>query len=205
MSKQNTINGQINLLTTDIKTYLNLRLNLIGLVLSKRIATLSSLILTALIITGLASLVILMLSFAFVFWYGQKVGAYYQGFLIMALAYALVGLIVFLGRKKFFVDPVIEKINEKLSANDFAGTGTALPTKAGNIDDQIIWLTKEVDECEKNIQADFESFTDSIQPSAILKNLFTDLISSPTLVITLIDLALKFLRKNKKEDGNEQP
>ncbi len=204
MPKQNTINGQINLLTTDIKTYLNLRLNLIGLVLSKRIATLSSLIITALIITGLASLVILMLSFAFVFWYGQKVGAYYKGFLIMALAYALVGLIVFLGRKKFFVDPVIEKINEKLSANDFAGTGTALPTKAGNIDDQIIWLTKEVDECEKNIQADFESFTDSIQPSAILKNLFTDLIASPTLVITLIDLALKFLRKNKKDDGNEQ-
>ena len=62
---------EIGNLTNDLKNYLNLRLSIIGLILSKHIANLASFLLTAAIITALAGLVILMLSFAFVYLVGM--------------------------------------------------------------------------------------------------------------------------------------
>ncbi|KAF0129916.1 MAG: Uncharacterized protein FD155_2160 [Bacteroidetes bacterium] len=198
------IGSEIGNLTSDLKVYFNLRLNLIGLMLSKRIATLSSFLVTAVLITGLASMVILMLSFAFVFWFGHHVGTYYQGFLLMALIYLLLGLIVYLGRKKFFVDPVIHKINEKIAAGDFTGLGGSMPPGFQTIDDQIKYLVEEVDRCELEMQNDFDSLTDQLQPVNIIKNIFGSMLTSPTLIITVLDLAIRALRRNKKDGTKEE-
>lgn len=198
------IGSEIGNLTSDLKVYFNLRLNLIGLMLSKRIATLSSFLVTAVLITGLASMVILMLSFAFVFWFGHHVGTYYQGFLLMALIYLLLGLIVYLGRKKFFVDPVIHKINEKIAAGDFTGLGGSMPSGFQTIDDQIKYLVEEVDRCELEMQNDFDSLTDQLQPVNIIKNIFGSMLTSPTLIITVLDLAIRALRRNKKDGTKEE-
>ncbi len=198
------IGSEIGNLTTDLKVYFNLRLNLIGLMLSKRIATLSSFLVTAVLITGLASMVILMLSFAFVFWFGHHVGTYYQGFLLMALIYLLLGLIVYLGRKKFFVDPVLHKINEKIAAGDFTGLGGSMPAGFQTIDDQIKYLVEEVNRCELEMQNDFDSLTDQLQPVNIIKNIFGSMLTSPTLIITVLDLAIRALRRNKKDGAKEE-
>lgn len=198
------IGSEIGNLTSDLKVYFNLRLNLIGLMLSKRIATLSSFLVTAVLITGLASMVILMLSFAFVFWFGHHVGTYYQGFLLMALIYLLLGLIVYLGRKKFFVDPVIHKINEKIAAGDFTGLGGSMPPGFQTIDDQIKYLVEEVDRCELEMQNDFDSLTDQLQPVNIIKNIFGSMLTSPTLIITVLDIAIRALRRNKKDGTKEE-
>ncbi|HQO49636.1 MAG TPA: hypothetical protein PK939_04355 [Bacteroidales bacterium] len=202
----NNLSDEISNLTADLKMYLNLRLNLIGLLLSKRIATLSSILLTVIIITGLASMIILMLSFAFVFWFGHHVGTYYQGFLVMAGVYTLLGVIVFLGRKKFFVDPVIHKINEKMTSADFAGTSTPSPAKFANLDDHINYLTQVVEKHEADIQKDYENITEQLQPANLLKNAVGSLLTSPTLLITLLNLAIKVLRKGgkNKEENNEE-
>jgi hypothetical protein len=197
------IGTEIGNLTSDLKVYFNLRLNLIGLMLSKRIATLSSFLVTAILITGLASMVILMLSFAFVFWFGQHIGTYYQGFLLMALIYLLLGLIVYLGRKKFFVDPVIHKINEKI-AGDFTGLGNSMPSGFQTIDDQIKYLAEEVNRTELEMQNDFDNLTDQLQPVNIIKNIFGSMLTSPTLIITVLDLAIRALRRNKKEGPKEE-
>lgn len=198
------IGTEIGNLTSDLKVYFNLRLNLIGLMLSKRIATLSSFLVTAILITGLASMVILMLSFAFVFWFGQHIGTYYQGFLLMALIYLLLGLIVYLGRKKFFVDPVIHKINEKIAAGDFTGLGNSMPSGFQTIDDQIKYLAEEVNRTELEMQNDFDNLTDQLQPVNIIKNIFGSMLTSPTLIITVLDLAIRALRRNKKEGPKEE-
>ncbi len=202
----NNLSDEISNLTADLKMYLNLRLNLIGLLLSKRIATLSSILLTVIIITGLASMIILMLSFAFVFWFGHHVGTYSQGFLVMAGVYTLIGIIVFLGRKKFFVDPVIHKINEKMASGDFAGTSTPSPAKFANLDDHINYLTQVVEKHEADIQKDYENITEQLQPANLLKNAVGSLLTSPTLLITLLNLAIKVLRKGgkNKEENNEE-
>jgi len=149
-------------------------------------------------------MVILMLSFAFVFWFGHHVGTYYQGFLLMALIYLLLGLIVYLGRKKFFVDPVIHKINEKIAAGDFTGLGGSMPPGFQTIDDQIKYLVEEVDRCELEMQNDFDSLTDQLQPVNIIKNIFGSMLTSPTLIITVLDIAIRALRRNKKDGTKEE-
>lgn len=195
--------SEIGKLTADFKLYLNLRLNIIGLILSKHIANLASFLLTAVIISALAGLVILMLSFAFVFWYGATYGAYYQGFLILALAYTLLGLIIYWGRKRFFIDPISKKVNGKMSLNDFLKGTQTLLSEDMTIDEHIRSLDREADQCEQDMRDDFDEFTDQLHPATLAKRLLGNMLSNPTLLVTILDFGIKFLRKNKKEEDPE--
>ena len=193
---------EIGNLTNDLKTYLNIRLNIIGLILSKHIANLASFLLTAAIITALAGLVILMLSFAFVFWYGANIGTYYQGFLILALVYTLIGWIIYWGRKRFFIDPIVKKVNEKIVVNDFIlGTQTGLQPQM-SIEEQILSLSREADQCEEDMKDDFDAFTDQLHPINLAKRLMSNILTNPTMLVSLLNIAIKLLRKNK--DNKEE-
>lgn len=198
------IGDQISALTADFKVYLNLRINLVGLLLSKRIAALTSMLVTTLLILGLVSMVILMLSFAFVFWYGEKVGNHYEGFLILAGFYLFLGLLIFLGRKKFFVEPMINKINEKMASGDFTGLGQTHQGKFLTLDDHIAFLTREVERSETEMQQDYEALTTELQPANLIKNAVGNLLTSPALITTALDIAIKLLRKNKQKKSEDQ-
>lgn len=194
---------EIGKLTADFKSYLNLRLNIIGLMLSKHIANLASFLLTAVIISALAGLVILMLSFAFVLWYGSSYGAYYQGFLILALVYTLLGLVIYWGRKRFFIDPISKKVNGKMSVNDFLKGTQILLSEDLTIDEHIRNLDREADQYERDMKDNFEEFTDQLHPANIAKKLLGNMLSNPTLLISLLDFGIRFLRRNKKEEDTE--
>ncbi len=97
----------------ELSNQINLRTQLAGLLLSRKMAGIASQLITMLIIAGLFSMILLFLSFAFVFWYGEQVGTYYHGFLMISLVYTLLGVVVYLNRKKLFLDPIVKKMNEK--------------------------------------------------------------------------------------------
>ena len=54
------------------------------------------------------------MSFAFVAWYGQTTGSFTEGFLIAGLFYFILGIIIFLARKKIFINPMIKKISKNI-------------------------------------------------------------------------------------------
>lgn len=83
-----------------IQDHVNLRINLIGLQISKRLADFAANLISIVLMAGLLALVIIMLSFAFVFWYGSSVGPYHHGFLIVSLLYIFSGLMLYLFREK---------------------------------------------------------------------------------------------------------
>jgi hypothetical protein len=195
---------EIGNLTNDLKNYLNLRLSIIGLILSKHIANLASFLLTAAIITALAGLVILMLSFAFVFWYGASFGTYYQGFLILALVYTLLGWMIYWGRKRFFIDPIVKKVNEKIAGSDFTlGTQTSLQPNM-TIEEQILSLSREADQCEDDMKEDFDAFTDQLHPINLAKRLMGNMLTNPTMLVTLLNVAIKLLRKSKNSEEEKE-
>lgn len=195
---------EIGNLTNDLKNYLNLRLSIIGLILSKHIANLASFLLTAAIITALAGLVILMLSFAFVFWYGASFGTYYQGFLILALVYTLLGWMIYWGRKRFFIDPIVKKVNEKIAGSDFTlGTQTSLQPNM-TIEEQILSLSREADQCEDDMKEDFDAFTDQLHPINLAKRLMGNMLTNPTMLVTLLNVAIKMLRKSKNSEEEKE-
>lgn len=186
-------------ITVEAKNYVNLRLAQLSLSFSKAFARLNAVIVVAMILLGLAGFILLMLSFAFVFWYGSKVGTYYHGFLLVALFFALTGLFVYLFRQKLFIDPVIRSIIRRIN-EDLSEEG--LIPKVQNtreLERQLELISLKIKQSENQMETKFAEMGESLNPANLAKQLFGNLLSSSTVAISLLDLLITFLRRRRRE------
>ena len=101
-----------------VDDYLSARIDLAKVILLEKISktgTYFFTVITSLII--LASMLLLMV-FAFSYWYGQVYGEIFHGFLISALIYLVIGIVVLLFRRKLFSNNIIKNISKVLFTTD---------------------------------------------------------------------------------------
>ncbi|MCX6281929.1 MAG: phage holin family protein [Bacteroidetes bacterium] len=108
--ESNRISDNFSSLTENMKDYVNLRIDYIKLLLTEKIARLASFFLISVIFFILGMFLILFISFAFVFWYGEEVGPTYVGALIIVGFYIVLGLIIYGMRYKFFINPMVKHL-----------------------------------------------------------------------------------------------
>ena len=101
-------------LTENVKDYVNLRIDLVKLILTEKIAKLASFFLIAVIFFILAMFLLLFLSLAFVFWFGNDIGPAWLGALIITAAYILCGLLIYVKRSQFFINPLVSHLTKIL-------------------------------------------------------------------------------------------
>jgi len=101
-------------LTEDIRRYINLRIDLVKLTLTEKLARMASFFLITLVFFILFMFFILFLSLAFVFWWGDEIGPVYMGALIITAVYALAGFIIYLFRNQLFLNPLVSQITRIL-------------------------------------------------------------------------------------------
>jgi len=77
------------------------------LVIVERLAKIFSKFFALIVFLLLVFFFFLFISLAFVFWYETAFGSRLQGYLIAALFYLIVGVIIYLFRKKLFLNPMI--------------------------------------------------------------------------------------------------
>ncbi|MBK9291229.1 MAG: hypothetical protein IPM52_06355 [Bacteroidetes bacterium] len=184
-------------ITNEARAYLNLRVAQLSLSFSKAFARLNAMIVVAVVMLGLVSMVVMMLSFAFVFWYGSKVGTYYHGFLIAALFYVLVGLLVYVMRQKLFIDPVIRGMVRRLN-EDLASDG--LIPKVQNLQElqvQLELISLRIKQSEHQMETKFAELGESLNPANLARQLFGNLLSSSALAVSLLDLIIRLLRRRR--------
>ncbi len=184
-------------LGNDVKKYVNLRIAYTGWQLGNRIADIVSSAITAILLMFVLTIVLLMLSFAFVFWYGAKIGTYYHGFLIMSLLYAFIGIIVYINRNKFYASSMVKKIESGLFSDidpELLLTLNGIESK----EEQQAFLRRKVEQGEEDIQRAYEELIDGLHPYKLVKNYVVSGFKTPTLTAAAIDLLLRWLRDKKK-------
>jgi hypothetical protein len=108
------ISDNFSAMTENVKEYINLRIDLVKLILAEKMAKLATFFLIAVIFFILAMFLLLFLSFAFVLWFGNGVGPAWVGALIVTTFYALFGTVVYLMRNMFFINPLVSRITKIL-------------------------------------------------------------------------------------------
>ncbi len=91
-----------------IKSYVNLETELFKLIVFEKIAKVLTSIFTLVILIFVLFFAMLFLSLAFVEWYESTGGLPIHGYLLVALFYFLIGVLVFLLSKKLFLNPMIK-------------------------------------------------------------------------------------------------
>ncbi len=114
MESGNKLSDNFSELTENVKKYVNLRIDMLKLILTEKIAKIASLILFSVILFILLMFFILFLSFSFIYWYGATVGPMYAGALIIGGIYFLAGLIIVIFRTQFITNPIIRQITKVL-------------------------------------------------------------------------------------------
>lgn len=108
------ISDNFSSLTENVKDYVNLRIDLIKLILTEKIAKLASFFLISVIFFILAMFLLLFLSLAFVFWFGEKIGPAWLGTLIVTVVYILGGVLIYTRRHQFFINPLVSQLTKIL-------------------------------------------------------------------------------------------
>ncbi len=108
------ISDNVSLLTENVKDYVNLRIDLAKLILTEKMAKLASFFLISVIFFILAMFLLLFLSLAFVFWFGKDLGPEWLGALIITAVYVLGGLLIWVKRHEFFINPLVTHLTKIL-------------------------------------------------------------------------------------------
>jgi hypothetical protein len=114
MMEPGKISDNFSSLTENVKDYVNLRIDLVKLILTEKIAKLASFFLISVIFFILAMFLLLFLSLAFVFWFGESVGPSWLGALIVTAVYVLGGCLIYFKRHQFFINPLVSHLSKIL-------------------------------------------------------------------------------------------
>ncbi len=107
------ISDNFSSITENVKDYINLRIDLAKLILTEKIAQLAAFFLIAVIFFILAMFLLLFLSMAFVFWF-EQIGPAWLGALIVTAFYILGGLLIYVKRHQFFINPLVSHLTKIL-------------------------------------------------------------------------------------------
>ncbi len=194
------ITQPIKQLSTEFVDYINLRINYLGLLLGKRMAEMTTLIIIGVILAGFASMVMLLLTFAFVYWFGDNIGTYTQGFLVASAFYIVAGLILFLKRVKLISNPVVKIMNDHSVFRDIEETEGHIPINSlRELETRLELMKLQVRHKELLIEQDVFEVGESLKPSRILSSLLNETITSTAVAGTIVSKVLEYFLKKKKE------
>ena len=100
------------------KSYVKTRFQLWKLSLLEKASMTGAFFLVSLIVVLIIAFCLLFISLAFAFWYGQMTDDLATGFLILAVFYLVLGLILVLGRRTFITGPVIKALSAIMYEDD---------------------------------------------------------------------------------------
>jgi len=108
------ISDNFTQLTENIKDYVNLRIDLAKLIITEKLAKLVSFFLIAVIFFILAMFLLLFISLAFVYWFDAAIGSSWVGALIVTAVYVMGGILIYIKRHEFFINPLVTQITKIL-------------------------------------------------------------------------------------------
>ncbi|MDP4283813.1 MAG: phage holin family protein [Bacteroidota bacterium] len=97
-----------------LKEYIDLRIDLFKLKSINKISGFLSTLIVVSILAVLAFLVLICITIGVALLLGEILGKTYYGFLVMALLYIIIGLVLYYGRNKFLKKPISNNLIKEL-------------------------------------------------------------------------------------------
>lgn len=172
-----------------------LRTQLAGFVLSKKIAGMVSLMITMILLAGIFSMIMMLLSFAFVFWYGSSIGSYAQGFLLLSLLYVILGSVVFLNRKKWFLNPLVKKMNEKELLIDWdSDIPDPVIDNMKDLDRHIEIARLQIKYSDLKVEQHMQHMAENLTPQNIFRSFVYQSLQSTAILTKILDFAISIIK-----------
>jgi hypothetical protein len=114
MTDPGKISDNFASMTDHIKDYVNLRIDLAKLIITEKLAKVVSFFLIMVIFFILAMFLLLFLSMAFIFWFGDVVGPFWLGTLIITAVYLSGGIFIYIRRHEIFINPLVTQLTKIL-------------------------------------------------------------------------------------------
>jgi TRAP-type C4-dicarboxylate transport system permease small subunit len=112
--ESNKISDNVSEIAENVRNYVQLRIDLLMLKLTEKLAKLVSHLLITVIFFIIFVLLTFFISLAFIFWFKDYIGPAWAGCLIIAGFYLVVGFIIYLLRTRLFVNPVVAQLSKIL-------------------------------------------------------------------------------------------
>jgi hypothetical protein len=193
-------------LSAGVVNYINLRINHVSLIIGKRMAELTTTIVTVTILAGFATMVVLMLTLAFVSWYGSTVGSYTHGLLIVSAFYIVAGLIIFFSREKLISDPVVRLMNKRKMFTDIKELGENIPVNSlDDLEKRIELMKLQLQHSELLMEQNLQDVSENLKPSRIISSILDQTFSSTAVTGKIVSKLLTFfLEKRKKKKAKKE-
>lgn len=161
-------------------------------------AEFTSQLISMLLLAGIFAMIMLMLSFAFVFWYGLNVGAYHEGFLIVSLLYAIIGVVIYRFKRHLLLDPLIKKLNEKHHLLDESLDSDLPPAEnLEMLNKQLEIRQLQVKYSELTMQKQLDELGDALSPTRMMNSLLVSALTSSTVLMKSASLLLRLMKRKK--------
>lgn len=113
MNKDNfnkTLQGTIE----NVRAYIDMKVELYSLIMIERISKMLSKFLVAIVFIFFFFFFLMFISFGFITWFHRITGTSVIGWVIAAVFYLIIGLIIFFMSKKLFLNPMLKGFTEVL-------------------------------------------------------------------------------------------
>ncbi len=101
----------VNTLSGHVREYIDMRTDLIRLMLVEKLSRLTSLMLLFIMLFVLGMFAGVFVALAFVLWYGENIGSMWIGALVVVGLVILKAILIFAFRKRFLLNPIIRQLS----------------------------------------------------------------------------------------------
>jgi hypothetical protein len=112
------ISENFSALTGDARQYIQLKLDMLKLVITEKISRLTSFFMLGVIFFCFFLFFILFVSLAFLFWFRDHIGPAWAASLIVAGFYLFLAFLAYLLRFKLFIDPLVSELSKIIMEGD---------------------------------------------------------------------------------------
>ncbi len=188
----------------DLRSYIDELVGYNKLIFTKKIGELAS-YLTLLIALGfLSTLVLIFLSFGFVWWYsGTEIGERYIGFLIVAGFYVFIALILAGFREKLIFKPIRKAFGNVIFSDVNDNTKNEVFANSEMLDVRIQNAKDILQETEKKLNGTIANLGKNYTLSSISKQLFQNAYNSMMTTSNIAKLAFTLIQKIQKRKSKK--
>ena len=117
--QQSSFSEQLAQLFEQVKVYLNLRLDYLKLLMAENLIKFFSGLVLWMVMFSFIFFTLVFGSFSFAFWFGERTGKIWLGFIIVAGFYVILALVIYSLRKSIIVRPFTRMIVENMELDKF--------------------------------------------------------------------------------------
>jgi Protein of unknown function (DUF1469). len=180
----------INQAKDEIVNYINFKVRYLELKLQREVTNFAFHLISNAILWLFVGMILLMLSLAFVFWFGRYIGGLYVGFLLVAGFYFVLGLLIFLNRKKWFLRPLEKKWIQNMKGDFKSMEDLPMPKNMADVDDWLEIINLKAEQSKLSVEEAFEDFFAMLTPKSILQKLMFSI----SIHVNPFELMLKGIR-----------